>query len=73
MYIRVHVVPGAKKERVTKVSDTEFHIAVREPASQNLANRRIVAIIAESFSVSPTQVRILTGHRSSSKMVSVEV
>jgi len=73
MYIRVHVIPGAKKERVTKVSDTEFQIAVREPASQNLANRRVIAIIAEMFSTSSAQVRILTGHRSSSKMVSVEV
>jgi uncharacterized protein (TIGR00251 family) len=73
MYIRVHVTPDAKKERVTKTSDTEFYIMVREPASQNLANRRIIAIIAELFSISPTQVRILTGHRSSSKMVSVEV
>lgn len=72
MYVRIHATPGAKKERVTRVDDTEFHIAVREPASQNLANKRIIAIIAESFSVSPAQVRILTGHRSSSKMVSIE-
>ncbi len=73
MYIRVHVTPGAKKERVTKTGDAEFYIMVREPASQNHANHRVVAIIAELFSISPTQVRILTGHRSSSKMVSVEV
>lgn len=72
MYIRVHAVPGAKKERVTKESDTVFYIAVKEPAEQNLANRRVCEILAREFHVSTAQVKMLTGHHSRSKMYSIE-
>ncbi len=73
MYVKVLVTPGAKKETVEKLSDTSFEIAVREPAERNLANRRVVSIIAGQFKVVPGKVRIINGHRSGSKMLSVEI
>jgi uncharacterized protein YggU (UPF0235/DUF167 family) len=73
MYIRVHVVPGARKEKVTKMSDTEFTIVVREPRERNMANHRIRAVLAEIFNVPVTKVKLLTGHRSSTKIVDIEV
>lgn len=73
MYVRARVTPGAKKERVTKESDTEFYITVRERAERNMANTRVREILAESFGVPVGQVRLLAGHRSSSKMFSIEV
>ena len=73
MYVKVHATAGAKKESVTKKSETEFYIAVREPRERNLANRRIAVVLAETFGVSPKAVRMLTGHRSSSKMYSIDV
>jgi len=72
MYIHVHATPGARKELVTKKSETEFYIVVREPASRNLANKRIIELLARECGVSTAHVHMLTGHRSSSKMYSVE-
>lgn len=72
MYIKVHATPGARKESVTKRADTVFYIAVKEPAIQNLANARIRALLAENLGVLVTQVRMLTGHQSRSKMYSVD-
>lgn len=72
MYIRVHAIPGTKKERVTRESDTEFYISVKEPAEHNLANRRITEILARELGVPAVQVRMLTGHHSRSKLYSVE-
>lgn len=72
MYIRVHVIGGARKESVTKVADTEFHIAVREPRERNLANTRVRIILADIFGVPVAKVRLLTGHRSSTKMIIIE-
>ena len=72
MYIRVHAVPGARKEKVVQDSPQTYTIWVKELASQNQANKRIQSILAELCSVSPTRVRLLTGHRSSSKMYSVD-
>lgn len=73
MYVHVHAIPGAKKERVTKVADDEFHIAVREKAERNMANKRIIELLAESLGVSTGHIKMLTGHRSPSKMFSVEI
>jgi uncharacterized protein YggU (UPF0235/DUF167 family) len=72
MYVRVHAYPGAKKEKVTSKKDSVFEISVKEPAERNLANKRIRQILAEFFSVPVTQVTMLTGHQSSSKMFSIE-
>lgn len=73
MYIRVHAVPSAKKEKVTRDSEAVFTIAVKEPAERNCANKRIREIVARECGVTPQQVTLLTGHRSCSKMYSVEV
>jgi uncharacterized protein len=73
MYVRVVVTPGAKRESVSKVKDTEFHIAVREPAEHNMANHRVREIVAREFAVPLTKVRLLTGHRSRAKIVDVDV
>lgn len=72
MYIRVRVTPGARKERVTKEEDGTFYIMVKEPAEQNRANARIKEILARELSVSMSNIRLLTGHRSSSKMYVVD-
>ncbi len=70
MFIKVFVTPGAKKEKVEKKSETLL-IAVREPATQNLANTRVREIIAKRFKAPVGKVRILTGHRSRAKMISI--
>jgi uncharacterized protein YggU (UPF0235/DUF167 family) len=72
MYIRVHAHPGARKERVVRESESTFLISVKEPAERNMANGRIREILAEELGIPVTQIRLLTGHRSSSKMYSVE-
>lgn len=72
MYVRVHVVASAKRESVTKKSDTEFTITVQEPAERNMANKRIHLLLARELNISQTQVKMLTGHHSSTKLYSVE-
>lgn len=73
MYVRVHAVPGARKEVVTKVDETTFNIKVKEPAERNMANGRIRELLAREFGVPLPQVTMLTGHRSPSKMYSIEM
>lgn len=71
MYVRARVIPGAKRERVTTVSETEFEIVVKEPPERNLANRRVQTLIAEHLGVSAGKVRLISGHRSSRKIFSI--
>ena len=71
MYIKVKISPGSKKETIIETADKYFTISVKEPARQNLANKRIIEIIAEYYNVSTRDVRIISGHRSPSKILSI--
>ncbi|MBI5078136.1 MAG: DUF167 domain-containing protein [Candidatus Yonathbacteria bacterium] len=71
MYIRVRVSAGAKKESLSQSTKDSFLVSVKEKAEQNLANKRVLEIIAEHFGVSPKQVRIISGHHSPGKILSI--
>lgn len=71
MYVRVEVKPDAKKESVIQTDDKTYAISVREPASQNLANKRVVAILAEELGVPIGKIRLISGHRSPRKIFDI--
>ena len=70
MYIKVFVTPDAKRERVEEKGEMLL-IAVREPASGNRANTRVRELVAMRVGKPLGSVRILTGHRSRAKMISI--
>ncbi len=71
MYIKVHVIAGAKKELVLKKSSDTYNISVKEPAEQNMANKRILELVADDLKIPRGKIRIVTGHHSPSKILSV--
>ena len=72
MYVSVRVVAGAKEEKV-ETSGERLKISVKEPAKQNLANRRVQSLVAKHFKLPAAKVRLISGHHSPSKIFSVEV
>lgn len=72
MYIKVAVTPGAKRETLKRVGDANLAVSVKEPASHNLANRRVIELVARHFGVPAARVKIISGHHSRSKMLTVE-
>lgn len=73
MYIKVKVTPLSKRECIERISDDTFAVCVKEPPERNLANRRIVEVMAEELGVVVGKVRIISGHHSKSKILSVDV
>ena len=71
IYIKVRVKTGQKKEIVTETSKTSFSISVKEKAERNFANARVIKIIAERLGVPVKKIRIVSGHHSPSKLLSV--
>jgi len=69
--IKVKVFPGAKKEEILDDGEGKLRIFVREPAQHNLANKRVVIVVAEHMGVLPNKVRILLGHRSTNKTIEI--
>ena len=70
MYLKVFVTPSAKREAIEENGDT-LTISVREPAMGNRANDRVRELVALREGVPLGKVRILTGHRSRVKMISI--
>ena len=73
MYVKVRVFPGMKKERVTKTAPHTYELVVKAPARQNAANHRVRELMAAAYGVPTGSVRIVTGHRSPSKVLDIEV
>lgn len=73
MYIKVKVEAGAKKEVIMKKNKDSYLISVREKAERNQANKRVCEIMALLFSVSIKNVRIINGHQSPTKMLSINL
>lgn len=72
MNIRVKANPGAKKEYVKEKGEGQLEIAVREPAERNLANSRIMDLIALHFHVPAGHVRFVSGMRSRNKVFEIK-
>lgn len=70
MYVRVIVTPGAKKERVQRTPQG-FEISVREKRERNLANLRVREILASEYGIPSSRVRLVMGHRSTSKLFDI--
>lgn len=70
MHLRVSVTAGAKRERMEERGE-RLLIAVKEPAAENRANRRVCEIVAARLKVPLTAVRIIAGHHARSKLLAI--
>ena len=70
-YIHVKVKAGVRKEGLKQISKDHFEISVKEKAERNMANERVLELVAKHFKVLKNKVRIVNGHRSPSKLLVV--
>ncbi len=73
MQVKVKVKTGVRKESMSVVNDSVFTIAIKEPAEENMANRRVKALLAEYFEVEPSKIRLIAGHHAPNKTYTVNV
>lgn len=71
MRITVQAKPGAREERVEKINDEHFMVAVKEPPVEGRANTAIVRALAAHFGVASSRVRIISGHTARQKVVEI--
>ncbi len=69
--IHVKVWPDAGEELVKEGKKGGLEIFVREPPLQNRANTRVCVLVARHFKVPLEAVRIVSGHRTRGKILSV--
>ena len=69
MYLKIKVIPDAKSEKIEKKEDGSWRVWVKVPAENNRANTRVLELVHLEY---PNQsVRIVSGHHSPSKIVSI--
>ena len=66
----MRVSPKAKRERIEKVGD-RLKVYVKEPAQDGRANKRLIQMLAEYFSVGRLQVSIVKGAGAREKVVQI--
>ncbi len=71
MLIKVKVITESTKEKIVKKSADSFVISVKEPAERNMANKKVLELVRKYFNVY-NKVRIVNGHHSQSKIISLE-
>ncbi|MFA5131833.1 MAG: DUF167 family protein [Candidatus Paceibacterota bacterium] len=69
MYLKIKVISDARSEKIEKRSENDWRVWVKAPAEHNAANTRVLEIVREDY---PGElVRIVSGHHSPSKIVSI--
>lgn len=71
MYIKIRVIPEIKKEYTKKIKEDTYEIAVKEKREGNRANKRMIELLARKLKIFPTKIRIISGHHSQNKIVSI--
>jgi uncharacterized protein YggU (UPF0235/DUF167 family) len=72
VYIKAIVTTGAKKESITAKSADHFEISVKEKAERNLANQKVIELVANYFKLSKKKIRIVNGHHHPHKLLVVD-
>ena len=73
MEVRVKVTTKARKDVLTEIKPNTFTAEVKEKPEQNMANKKVILLLAEYFSVDEAQIRLITGHHVPSKTFSIMV
>lgn len=73
MYAKVSVITGARKEIFSVEKEGYFKISVKEKRERNMANERILELVALYYKVPKNKVKIINGHHHSSKLLSINI
>lgn len=71
MKLFIHTKPNSKEERVTKIDENSFEVAVKEPPDKGKANRALVKALARFLKVPNSSIVIKAGHTARNKIVEV--
>ena len=71
MKITVKAKPAAREDKIEEQEGGLFVVSVKEPPVKGRANLAIIKLLANYFSVSTSNVRIISGQTSRNKVIEV--
>ena len=71
MRIYIKVIPRSSKVGIEKINEGEYKVKLTAPPVDGEANLQLVEVLAKHFQVSKSQVSIVGGKSSKTKMVDI--
>lgn len=72
MKIFVKVKTGAKKDEISKISETEYMVCVKDIPEKGKANMKVIELVSKHLNISKNLVRIKIGKTSHNKILEVD-
>lgn len=71
MLIKVRAFPLSREDKVVRKDKESFDVFVRAEAERNMANKRIIELLAEYFNLPQPKVKMIKGFRGPSKIFDI--
>jgi uncharacterized protein len=71
MHLTVVAKAKKKQEKVIQISSNTYSVSVKEPPVEGRANDAIIKALAKYFSISPSQITLISGHTAKIKVFEV--
>lgn len=72
MIINVKVKPNSGKKEIKKLAEDSYEASVKEPAEKDKANKELLKMLADFFSVHSSKIKIISGLKSRKKILRIE-
>jgi hypothetical protein len=69
--IQIKVQPNASKSEIVEFADNVLKIKIQAPPVDGKANQQTVALLANALQVKKSDVEIVAGHKSKTKLVKI--
>ena len=69
---KVHVVPGSSRSEIAGSHNDSLRVRVAARPVEGAANEELILLLAKTFRVSKSSVRIVSGARGRAKQVSID-
>ena len=70
---QVKVKPNSKRQSIEEQPDGSLTVHLKSPPVDGKANQELIELLAKTFNVSKSQVRIKSGLSSKTKLVEIDV
>jgi len=73
MYIKVKVIPRAKKSEIIELNRHHLKVKLLSPPIKNRANQELTDLLADYYGVPKSAIRIIKGEHSREKFIEILV
>jgi len=71
MKIFIKVKPAAGKNKVEKIDESHYKVWVTKVPEKGKANKAVISVLSKHFNLSKSKIIIISGGKSSSKIIEV--